>query len=75
VFKRLFWLTVGVSAGFGGSYWIQRRIRHAVDRLAPEHVQEDVKAAWAEGRIAMRTRELELRRRYQRPSGPAAAHR
>jgi hypothetical protein len=74
MFKRLFWLTVGVLAGLSGSYWIQRRVRHAVDRLAPESVQADVRAAWNEGRIATRTKEIELRQRY-RPRGRQPAHR
>lgn len=65
MFKRLFWMTTGIAVGLGGSYWIQRRLRQAVDRLTPEHVQADLKAAWAEGRIAMRTRELQLRQRYE----------
>jgi hypothetical protein len=74
VFKRLFWLSTGAAAGFGGSYWIQRRVKQAVDRLAPASVQDDLKAAVVEGRIAMRTREIELRRRYS-PAGRQPAHR
>jgi hypothetical protein len=64
MFKRLFWLGVGVATGFGGSVWIQRRMKQAVDRLAPENVQSDVKAAFSEGRTAMRSKEAELRARY-----------
>lgn len=64
MFKRIFWFTAGTAAGLGGSYWIQRRVKETVDRLAPESVQADVKAAWTEGRIAMRTKEIELRQRY-----------
>jgi hypothetical protein len=79
VFKRLFWLTVGAIAGFSGSVWIQRRVKQAVDRFAPEQVQSDVKAAWQEGRSAMRDREDELRHRYssrgRRPPGRSRAHR
>lgn len=75
MFKRVFWFTVGTTVGLACSYWIQRRVKQAVDRLAPEQVQEDVVAAFREGRIAMRTRELELRQRYGSPSGRAAAHR
>lgn len=74
MFKRLFWLTAGVLAGFSGSYWLQRRVRQAVDRLAPEQVQADVRAAWHEGRIATRTKEIELRQRY-RPTGRQPVHR
>lgn len=74
MFKRLFWLTVGVIAGLTGSYWFQRRVRHAVDRFAPDHVQADVRAAWTAGRSAMRTREAELRERYA-PNGRQPARR
>ena len=74
MFKRLFWLTVGAAAGFTGSVWLQRRVRHTVDRFAPENVQADVKAAVAEGRAAMRARERELRERY-RPRGHQPARR
>jgi hypothetical protein len=74
VFKRLFWLAVGLAAGFTGSVWLQRRVKQAVDRFTPEHVQTDVKAAFAEGKSAMRQRERELRNRYS-PNGHASAHR
>jgi hypothetical protein len=74
VFKRLFWLTVGAAAGFTGSVWLQRRVKQAVDRFTPEHVQADVKAAFTEGRTAMRAREQELRSRYS-PNGHATSHR
>ena len=80
MFRRLFWLAVGAAAGFSGSMWIQRRVKQAVDRFAPEHVQQDVRAAWEEGRTAMRRREAELRRRYaprgsDRAPGRSRAHR
>ena len=64
MFKRLFWLSVGVVAGLGGSVWLQRRVRQAVDRFAPESIQGDVRAALAEGRAAMRAKEAELRARH-----------
>jgi hypothetical protein len=81
VFKRLFWLTVGVVAGFTGSVWLQKRVKQTVDRFAPENVQADVIAAVQEGRSAMRAREDELRTRYsphaprQSPNGRSRAHR
>lgn len=80
MFRRLFWLAVGAVAGFSGSMWIQRRVKQAVDRFAPESVQQDVRAAWDEGRSAMRRREAELRRRYAprsrgRAPGRSRAHR
>lgn len=74
MFKRLFWLALGVIAGLSGSYWLQRRVRQAVDRLAPEQVQADVRAAWQEGRSAMREREQQLRARYA-PNGRQPTHR
>jgi hypothetical protein len=74
VFTRLFWLVVGAIAGFTGSVWLQRRIKQTVDRLTPEHVQADVKAAFQEGKVAMRDREAELRQRYS-PNGRSKAHR
>ena len=61
MFKRLFWLLVGAVAGFSGSVWIQRRVKQAGDRFAPEQVQSDVRAAWDEGRSAMQRRETPLR--------------
>ena len=72
MFKRLFWLTVGTLIGLGSSFWAQRRLRQAVNRLAPEQVRrrvswsaralvEDLRAAAAEGRSAMRDREDALR--------------
>ena len=64
MFKRIFWLTVGVASGFGGSYWIQRRVKQTVDRFAPDNLQADAKAAVVEGRTAMKEREAELRARY-----------
>ena len=79
MFKRLFWLTVGTLIGLGSSFWAQRRLRQAVNRLAPEHVRrrvswsartllDDLRAAAAEGRSAMRDREAALRAELSRPS-------
>jgi hypothetical protein len=72
VFKRLFWLTVGMTIGFGTSFWVYRLMRQTLDRYRPEHVAEtvaqsvqglrdDLRAALAEGREAMRQAEAELR--------------
>jgi len=71
VFKRLLWLTIGLSVGFGTSYWTVRYVRRTIGRLTPERlagdatrvartVATDLKAAAAEGREAMRRREAEL---------------
>jgi hypothetical protein len=78
LFKRLFWLTVGMTIGFGTSFWIFRLVRDTLERYAPEQIAEnvgsaarrlvdDVAAAVAEGREAMRQAEAELRAGH-RPS-------
>jgi hypothetical protein len=85
VFKRLFWLVVGAGFGFGVSFWLMRFVRETVNRYTPERVSgdlaaavrglgQDLRAAVAEGREAMREREAELRaelegRRPARPVG------
>jgi hypothetical protein len=72
VFRRLFWLVVGAGFGFGVSFWLMRFVRDTVDRYRPERVSADLgealkafgadlRAAVAEGRMAMREREEELR--------------
>ena len=65
MFKRLFWLCTGVGFGFGSSFWLMRAWRRTVDRYRPTRVvarlEGDVRAAVAEGRVAMREREEALR--------------
>ena len=72
MFKRLFWLTVGMAIGFGTSFWVYRLLRQTIDRYRPENVAEtvaeslrglrdDLRAALAEGREAMRQAEADLR--------------
>jgi hypothetical protein len=72
MFKRLFWLMVGVALGLGASFWLMRFVRTTLERYSPETVSgnfgeglerlgDDLKAAIAEGREAMREREAELR--------------
>ena len=72
MFKRLFWLAIGLGAGFGLSFWFMRFIRETVDRYRPERVSQDLasavsklgddlRAAVREGRAAMAEREEELR--------------
>ena len=72
MFRRLFWLLVGAGFGFGVSFWLMRFVRQTVDRYSPANVSEnmadalrsfgtDLRAAVAEGRIAMRETEEELR--------------
>lgn len=72
MFKRIFWMTVGMGVGFGTSFWVLRTVRRTVERFTPERVTQDVvagarsfggelKAALDDGRAAMRQREAELR--------------
>jgi hypothetical protein len=82
--KRLFWLLVGAGFGFGVSFWVVRTIRQTMERYTPERVStdlaaalrglgQDIRAAVAEGREAMREREAELRAELDagRRPGPA----
>ena len=72
MFKRLFWLAIGTGLGFGASWWLTRLVRSTIERYTPERVSadlsasvrrlgEDLRAAVADGREAMREREAELR--------------
>jgi hypothetical protein len=74
VFKRLFWLCTGVGFGFGSSFWVMRAFRRTVDRYRPTRVvarlEGDVRAAVAEGRVAMHEREASLRSVRAGTSGP-----
>ena len=71
MFKRLFWLTIGLTIGFGTSYWTVRYVRRTIERYTPERLAgdatrivrtlaSDVRSAAEEGREAMRKREAEL---------------
>jgi hypothetical protein len=72
VFRRLFWLLIGVGFGFGASFWVMRFVKDTVARYSPERVSADLagaikgfgadlRLAVADGREAMREREAELR--------------
>ncbi len=71
MFKRLFWLLMGIGFGFGVSFWLMRFVRSTMERYTPERVSTDLagalksfggdlRAAAEEGRAAMREREAEL---------------
>ena len=71
--KRVFWVTVGYSAGLGSSWWAARKVKDAARRYTPDGLTERVgdtvetmKAAAVEGRAAMRRREMELRANLDR---------
>ncbi len=72
MFKRVFWLTVGMAIGFATSFRVYRMVRETVARYMPEHVAEElsstlrslrtqVEKALAEGRDTARLTEAELR--------------
>ncbi|MGK2958899.1 MAG: hypothetical protein ACSLFB_11000 [Acidimicrobiales bacterium] len=74
MFKRLFWLIVGMAVGTGQTLWFMRRVRRTVDRYRPGQVTvnvadglsnlgREVRGAVTEGRVAMNEREAELRAR------------
>jgi hypothetical protein len=72
VFKRLFWLAMGIGFGFGMSFWLSRYLRDVIAKYTPERLSselasalrglgKDLRAAVADGRDAMREREDEIR--------------
>ena len=76
MFKRLFWLIIGIGFGFGASFWLMRFVRETVQRYTPERVSADLtkalkqfgadlRAAVEEGREAMREAEAELREKLE----------
>jgi hypothetical protein len=81
MFRRLFWLFIGAGFGFGVSFWLMRFVKQTVERYSPERVSDDLagairsfgqdlRAAAAEGRMAMREREEELRAAVDTKSRP-----
>lgn len=68
MFKRVVWFGVGAVAGAGGSAWAQRKIKAQIERVQPSRLAgsagDAIRAAVADGRSAMREREVDLRRRY-----------
>ncbi len=72
MFKRLLWLSIGASLGFGTSWWVTRTVKQKIERYMPARltagladkarsVGGDVRASVADGRQAMRDREDALR--------------
>ena len=83
MFKRLFWLVVGVGFGFGMSFWVSRVLKAKMARLSPDNVSaelagalrdlgRDLRAAVADGREAMREREAQLRADIESGASPWA---
>jgi hypothetical protein len=76
MFKRLFWLVVGVGFGVGMSVWLMRFIKGTVERYSPDRVSADLSSALrqlgtdiadavAEGRQGMHEAEAELREKLR----------
>jgi hypothetical protein len=81
VFKRLFWLAIGMGFGFGASFFVVRAMRRTIERYTPERVSSDlssalsqfgrdIRAAVAEGRLAMAEREAQLWSEIERGESP-----
>ncbi len=77
MFRRLFWLLVGVGFGFGASFWMMRFVKETMARYSPEQVSADLagaikglgtdlRLAFADGREGMREREAALRAELDR---------
>jgi hypothetical protein len=79
VFKRMRWMAMGMGVGATGSVWVRRRLRRFLKSYTPPAVatraaasaRDEFKAAWTEGREAMRQREAELRGDTTRRTPPA----
>jgi hypothetical protein len=73
LFRRFFWLVLGFALGVTSSWAVTRRVRRMLQRLAPADVvdrwSDNVKSAVAEGRDAMRSREVELNSGFERATG------
>lgn len=72
--KRVRWLSMGAAVGFGGSLWVQRKLKTAAERYRPVGLAGAAagraREALEEGRAAMRQREAELRGAPGRRPGP-----
>jgi hypothetical protein len=65
--KRLTWFVGGAVAGVAGAGIAKRKVKQAATHLAPKNIANGVASrmrdAVAEGRVAMRAKEAELRAR------------
>ena len=75
MFKRLFWLGIGASLGFGSSWWVTRQVKRKIEQLTPTRLTQgladkarsvggDVRAAVADGRQAMHEQDDVLRSQF-----------
>lgn len=85
MFKRARWAGAGAAVGATVVIWAQRKLRAMAGRYGPSGAAGDavgratslpanLRDAFAEGRQAMREREVELRRAHLRPV-PRSRHR
>ncbi|HTL87166.1 MAG TPA: hypothetical protein VL856_18425 [Acidimicrobiia bacterium] len=65
LFRRFFWLVLGIMVGWTSSWALTRRMRRVAERYMPAEVVDrwsgTMRAAVSEGREAMRAREAELK--------------
>ena len=65
LFRRFFWLVLGIMVGWTSSWAFTRRMRRVAERYMPAEVVDrwggTMRAAVSEGREAMRAREAELK--------------
>lgn len=81
MFKRLFWLSIGATLGVGTSWWVTRAVKQKIERYAPARLTSDVarkarsvgdevRAAVADGRAAMKEQEALLRTQLEERYAP-----
>jgi hypothetical protein len=72
MFRRIYWLFLGIGVGLGSSWWLTRRMKEMAARYTPERISNDmatsvrtlgrdVRMSIQDGRQAMVEREAELR--------------
>ena len=84
MFKRIIWMGTGAVVGASGAFWAKRKVEATVAQYLPDQVAEraavsardlgrTVRAAAAEGRVAMKATEAELRAKVEERTfvGPA----
>ena len=76
--KRMTWFVAGAIAGVAGVGVAKRKMKRAATHLTPKNIvhgiTDRVHDAFAEGRRAMRTKELELRGRLDGNAQTLADH-
>jgi len=84
MFKRIIWMGTGAVVGASGAFWAKRKVEATVAQYLPDQVAEraavsardlgrTVRAAAAEGRVAMKATEAELRAKVEERTFVGAA--